>query len=103
MVLGTATLQVSGPVFFSSGDEDAFFDWLGRIRCIQEVRGEGDGLQILFESVAVSDPDLRELIAVFHRYRLDPAPLKQFLSAENGGWFRDDPQAYWHSDIFGSE
>jgi hypothetical protein len=102
-VQGTATLQVRGPRFFSSGDEDVFFDWLGRIRCVEEVRGEGEALQVLFKSAAVSDPDLRELIAVFQRYRLDPSQLKQFLTAENAGWFRDDPQAYWHSDIFGRE
>jgi hypothetical protein len=100
-VQGTATLEVNGLRFFSTGDEDAFFDWLGRIRCVEAVRGEGEMLHVLFKAAAVSDPDLRELIALCHRYRLDSSPLKQFLSAENAGWFRDDPHAFWHTEIFG--
>jgi hypothetical protein len=101
-VKGAATLVVKGPTYFSAGDERSFFEWLDRIPCIERVRGEGDGLQVLLKPAPVSDASLRELIAVFHRYGLDKLPLKQFLSAENAGWFRNDPQAYWHADnIFG--
>jgi hypothetical protein len=98
---GAVTLEVTGPTFFSSGDEGAFFDWLGRIGCVERVRGEGDTLNMHFKSVPVSNTDLRELVALFHRYRLDKSPLKQFLSADNAAWFRDNLQAYWHTDIFG--
>jgi len=98
---GAATLVVTGPTFFSPGDEGIFFDWLSRIGCIETVRGERHLLYVLLKPRPVPDLDLRELIAIFHRYRIDKSPLKQFLSAENAGWFRDDSHSYWYADIFG--
>jgi len=70
---------------------------------LKKVRGKGETLQFLFKAAAVSDSDLRELIAFFQRYGLDQSPLKQFLNAENSGWFRDNNRAFWHAAIFGGE
>jgi hypothetical protein len=43
---------------------------------------------------------LRDLIALFERYRIsDAAQLAQFLSDSNKSWFAD-PQKFWYKNIF---
>ena len=96
------TLVSNGPLYYSQGDEDAFFAWLQHIGCVNRVRGEGATLHILLKTRTVSDAELRELIALFHRYQLEKRPLAQFLTTENRAWFRDDEGSYWYRDVFGS-
>lgn len=98
---GTVTLVVNGPTYFSSGDEGVFFGWLNRISCVERVRGKADALHVLLKPAPVSEADLRELISLFHRYRLNTSALAQLLTTENASWFRDDHTAYWHDGVFG--
>ncbi|MDX5364803.1 MAG: hypothetical protein LPK88_00115, partial [Alphaproteobacteria bacterium] len=87
--------------FYSENDEAAFFEWLSRISCISKLTGEGYELRLQINRTRISDGNLRELIAVFTRYKIDMRQLAQFLTEKNRGWFKDNPDAYWHKKIFG--
>lgn len=54
--------------YWSQGDEDAHFEWLGRIGCIRGVRGAGRRVFLDIDTEHVTDRDLRELEAVYRRY-----------------------------------
>jgi hypothetical protein len=95
------TLIVGELRYFSQGDEDAFFDWLNGIGCVADVRSVGRQLLISVEENDLPDSDLREIIALFHRYGVEKKPLAQFLTAANAKWFRDE-EAYWYRDVFGT-
>lgn len=85
--------------FLSSLDEEAFFAWLGKIKCVADVSGEGDEIKISL-SQPVSDYELRELIAVTYRYNADMTQLRALLTESNKSWFFDNPESYWHKEIF---
>jgi hypothetical protein len=96
------TLIATEVLYFSRGDEDSFFAWLKRIGCVREVRGIGYELLIDVDEGSLSDGDLRELLALFHRYRVDMKQLRQLATDANAHWFRDDSEMYWHGAVFGS-
>ena len=81
--------------YFSQGDEEAFFCWLKRIRCVGEVHGVGRDLLIPL-SAAPDDDDLRELIGLFYRYRVDMTQLAVFARSE----WASNPKAFWHRRMF---
>ena len=95
------TLIAKEVIYFSRGDEDALFAWLTRIGAVSGTRGVGDELLITIKDAAISDADVRELIGLFHRYKIDKKQLGQFLNKKNSLWFRDNLTAFWHSEIFG--
>ena len=96
------TLVATEVLYLSQGDEDAFFDWLKSIPCVSAVEGIGQDLMIRIKDANIGDPDLRELIAIFCRYRIDGKQLKQFVTTTNAGWFKDNETSYWHEKVFRS-
>ena len=94
------TLVVGELACFSQGDEEAFFDWLNGIGCVADVRNVGRQLLISVEENDLPDADLRELIALFHRYGVDKKQLAQFVTPGNANWFRDDETMFWHNEVF---
>jgi Domain of unknown function (DUF4279) len=64
------------------------------------VSGVLDRLQLTCAD-SLSDDDLRELLAIFERYRLDFKPLSAFLSDANRSWFYERKMAYWQQKIWG--
>lgn len=89
------TLTSAGAVFYSQGDEDAFFAWLGRIPAVEGVHRH----DVRLKSGAPCEADLRELLAAFYRYSLNMAQFAQLETAENTAWFRK-PGAYWYAAVF---
>ena len=87
-------------IFFSQGDESAFFSWLTGISCVNEVRGVGKDLQIEIRDEVITDADLRELIALFHRYAIRSSQLARLKTDANAWWFQN-AQGYWHRSVFG--
>ena len=81
----------------SPGDETAFFDWLGAIACVGVIGGVGPDLLIPLTREP-SDEELRELIALFHRYGVSLGQLAVF----NRDWLLS-PDAFWFSGMFGSD
>jgi hypothetical protein len=84
--------------FFSEGDELAFFESIRRIKAVRRVEGSGDSI-LLHVPRRLSDTALREIIALFQRYRISMRQLAQFLSETNSRWFAD-PQKSWHKRVF---
>jgi hypothetical protein len=87
--------------FFSPGDEEAFFDWLQSILCVKSVRGCLRDLHIALKKQP-NKSELRELIALLYRYRIDMRPLAAFKNKRNAAWFAENRDAFWHSGVFGS-
>jgi len=84
--------------FFSQGDELLFFSWLDKIKVIRRWEGKGESI-MLHVSSRMSARDLRELLALFHRYKVDMRQLAQFQSASTRAWFAG-PLKYWHKRVF---
>jgi hypothetical protein len=92
-------LIVRGPTYFSAGDESAFFAWLSSIPCVADITGQSRDLHIRLRRMP-SNADLRELVALLYRYKMDMRPLAAMKTPRNTKWFAD-PKAYWHAKLFG--
>jgi len=92
-------LIIRGPRYFSHGDETAFFAWLESIPCVDDVKGRLKDLHIRLKRPP-SNADLRELIALLYRYRMNMKPLAAMKTPSNAKWF-DDESKYWHAKVFG--
>jgi hypothetical protein len=77
-------------LFYSPYDEDAFFEWIKKIRSIKDFNGKGDELYLYFENNQISIEDLRELFGLFHRYNVDKKQLIIFKNESNKLWFEDE-------------
>ena len=91
-------LNCSGVTFGSQLDEKHLFSWASAIPCV--VRWEQDTLVV--RSSRISEENLRELLALFWRYKIPMAQLAQFRSKKNMTWFAS-PKAYWHEKVFGQQ
>lgn len=87
--------------FYSQNDEMVFFEWLKRISCIGEIKGVGDELHLQISRKQISDANLRDLIAIFGRYKINMKQLAQFLNDKNKAWFKGRPKAFWLKKVFG--
>lgn len=87
-------------VFFSQGDENAFFSWLQGIEGIESVQGAPEGLIIGLEGEDLPEMSLRELLAIYRRYDGDMKELAVFLRPDNESWFKK-PGSYWYGAVFG--
>ncbi len=92
-------LEATSVMYFSDGDEAAFFAWLDKISSVDSYKGRGSTLYIKVNATAVDANDLREIIALFHRYGVDLRQLAVF-DRKKFSWFRRK-NAYWHEDVFG--
>ncbi len=88
-------------IFYSQLDEEKFFEWLQSIKAIIRVDGVGDKLYLYCKNKTISDEDLREIIALFYRYKVDMKQLAIFLNNKNKTWFLGSPRGYWHRKVFG--
>ncbi len=93
-------LKVHNMEYLSRLDEDMFFEWLGKLSCVQNCEGVGDGLQITVSTSKVDDACLRELIALFYRYQIGLKQLAVFQDDKRRKWFSDSHK-YWFSEVFG--
>lgn len=96
-------LECKSVKFYSHKDEDAFFEWIKKIECIDDYWGEGRILYLEIVCAELHDHDLIELLALFYRYKVDMKQLKRFLTDDNKKWFYDNKRAYWHKKVFGAE
>jgi hypothetical protein len=85
--------------FYSEQDESLMFQWLKRIRAVRRVEGTGDSI-VLHVGRRISGSSLRELLALFYRYRISMRQLAQFLTERNNSWFAS-PMAFWYKAVFG--
>jgi hypothetical protein len=85
--------------FCSAMDETNFFAWTKKIKCVKRVQGVHDEIRLHVGSRRVPDRCLRELIALFFRYKVNMIQLQQFLSSANRHWFGDN-EFWFHKLIF---
>lgn len=86
-----AYLTCKSVSFYSFKDEDAFFEWVKRISCIEKFEGAGDELYLDIVDRKVTDDELRELIALFYRYKIDMKQLQRFVNEDNKEWVCGKP------------
>jgi hypothetical protein len=70
-----------GTTYWSDGDERAHFEWMERIPCIRDVRGEGRRVYLDIADDEVTSDDLRELQALYRRYSGDSSQLNRLNGA----------------------
>lgn len=92
----TKYLTCKSVYFYSMKDEDAFFEWIGKIDCIEKFEGVRDELYLDFVQKKLNYDDIKDLIALFYRYKIDMKQLKQLLNEENKEAFKP-----WSKEIFG--
>lgn len=93
-------LECPSITYCSQMDETAFFEWLKKIKGIKRMDGVREELNLYIDK-PILDDDLRELIALFYRYKIDMKQLGVFLSDENRDWFWGKPKGYWYTKVFG--
>lgn len=77
--------------FYSSFDEDAFFEWVNKNKNISSCVGVRDTLEITI-SKQISEEDLYELFSLFRRYKIRTKPLEELINSENIeklSWFKN--------------
>jgi hypothetical protein len=84
--------------FYSTGDERAFFEFAKRIKGVRKINGVGEQIQIHVVS-RLSDASLLDVLALFHRYKIEMSQLSRFLTAKNADWFRDKTK-FWFKKVF---
>ena len=93
-------LAATSLIYFSNGDENAFFSWLKAIPAIERFEGAGRDLNISVREL-ISDDDLRNIIALFKRYNIDMRQLAVFKNESNQMWVFDR-RKFWFYDVFGN-
>jgi len=86
--------------FYCSKDEDAFFEWIKKIDCIDKISGVGRELYLHIAVDDVHDQNLDDIIGLFYRYNIDMRQLSCFLKDDNKAWFYDNKKAFWHKKVF---
>jgi len=102
VIEGELVLTAKRVWYYSKHDEAAFFEWLDKIPCVVSYEGELDVLSICIDVAKVHEYELRELLALFHRYAVDMKQLRAFDRKEFAKWFRN-PRSYWHAAVFGDQ
>ncbi|HEV2601362.1 MAG TPA: hypothetical protein VGT41_03625 [Candidatus Babeliales bacterium] len=91
--------------FYCKKDEEAFFECIKKITCIDKISGAGKELYLHLAADELHDNDLRDIIGLFFRYNVDMKQLARFLTDRNRVWFFDKPKGYfrgyWHQRVFG--
>jgi hypothetical protein len=93
-------LLIHEGTYYSPLDEEAFHRWLGSISGVQKITGTPDGLLVSLRTRNLSEPALRDLIAIHWRYRLPMKDLREFKTEKNESWFCN-PIGYWFEAVFG--
>lgn len=89
-------------VFKSMTDEAIFFEWLHRLPCVSHYEGQGNSLCIEVDPASVDELALRDLLALFDRYKIDKKQLIVFDRKKFSKWFRDE-RSYWYASVFAGE
>ncbi len=67
--------------YYTEIDEDYFFEWIDQISCICKIDGQHDELYLHLKTRQISDEEVKNLVALFKRYKI-PA-IKQLRIFSN--------------------
>ena len=84
-------------MFGSYNDADAFFEWIQKTDCIEKFEGANIYLYLYLKDRELTYDDIRELAALFSRYKIDMKQLAKFVNKEN-----QDAIELWKKEIFSS-
>ena len=87
--------------FYARKNEDAFFEWIKKIDCIDEISAAGKELYLHISTDDIHDQDLDDLIGLFYRYKINMKQLQRFLTKDSKKWFYDNKKSFWHRRVFG--
>lgn len=82
--------------FYSVNDEAMFFDWIKRIGCIKSFEGARDELYLDLVDRELTYDDIKDLIALLYRYKIDMKQLAALRAPNNERAFIP-----WEKQIFG--
>lgn len=83
--------------FYSLDDEDLFFWWIEKIACIEKYEAAHDELYLDLRDGPLSADDIRELVALCVRYKIDIKQLASLMHEDNKEAFSS-----WEKKIVGS-
>lgn len=86
--------------FFSPYDITTFTQWVKKISVITSYTINNSEINLQIKSKNISKIDLKDLIALLYRYKIDMTQLQIFLKESNRSWFYDNKKSYWHALIF---
>ncbi len=75
-------------------DEDIFFEWIKRITCIKKIEGAGEELYLDLVEHDLEYEDMKNLIALFYRYKINMKQLAKFVNEKN-----KDAVTPWQKEI----
>jgi len=81
-------------------EEHFFFECLYKMKSIINIEGAGDELYIDFKTKTISDYELKGLIGLFYRYKVDMKQLQMFVNEKNKEWIKNKKK-YWYKRMFG--
>lgn len=82
-------------IFYSKLDEDMFFEWIKKINCIKSFEGAGDEMYLDFVESELSYDDMKDIISLLYRYKVDMTQLQPFVNQQN-----KDAVAPWKQQIY---
>jgi hypothetical protein len=82
--------------FYAPKDEDMFFEWIANLPCIEKFEGAGDELYLDLVDRELDYEDIKDLIALFYRYKINMKQLGRLLNEKNKDAFEP-----WRKKIFG--
>lgn len=82
--------------FYSQTDESAFFWLIKKIKCIEKFEGAGDELYLDLVDKELDYNDIKELIGLTYRYKIDMKQLAPLMNEKNRQAFKP-----WKTKIFG--
>lgn len=86
--------------FYSRNDESAFFEWIAKIKGIKRCEGVGNEIHIYLLKTNISRTCIRDLTALFYRYKINMRQLQQLVNDKNRSYFVDK-KMYWYKKVFG--
>lgn len=69
--------------FYCQLDEDAFFEWINKIKCIKSYEGARDELYLDFVDKPLDYQDMKDLIGLLYRYKINMTQLAPFINEDN--------------------
>ncbi|TDZ90218.1 hypothetical protein [Mycobacteroides salmoniphilum] len=97
----TVALEATGISYGSQNDEAAFFGRLDSIAAVESYAGGHGRTEVITVSLDSIDEDgLREFVALYRRYDIEPRELRVLNAGRFGAWF-SDPDRWWYNEVFG--
>lgn len=83
-------------------DEDMFFAWLDKIKCVKKYEGILNTLYIDIDTLQLDRSDFDEIIGLFTRYDVNMKQLAVLAERDHLSWI-GNKDSHWYELVFGDE